>query len=622
LLERPDVSPVPWSFEWGVDLAGNIIAGWLQLDGRVNRLYASRYEPGAGWSMPEQVPAGDTGEADDPVITVNPSGHAIMMWNQYPGQKTYTYARLYVPGVGWGATVEAIEGASDWRSPVTDAIGNAMFLYEPTEAGATPHVYAKRYDEALGWEADEVIDLGSAYPHVGQLAMDPHGNAIAVWSENNYGDHYARRYGLGTGWGPEQPLSSWPWIRMDSEGSLLAVWSDLGGLYARRYEAGVGWHAPQLMWADPTSGDGGTITDMAMNLQGQAVVVWGRGEPGSEIINTYANYFDPTSGWHTSEMLGTELNTTSHGPAWTARAVIDENGRAVVVWRWYDQDNVRERIYGSQYSETEGWSSPQIIVSYSPWNVWPPWFMDDPAFIRNSPGGDAFLVWEIGPVEVAGNHRVDVARFVERTWVPRIGLYPPSLELGTMSACETMSRTVLIYNYADVTLNVSGIERCDGTSSEYTWSPDAPFVLDANSVQEVVVGYAPVDGGVDVGCLALLSDDPDSPRVELRLSGSGPDLDVSIGRAGDDLQLDWADVGADSYEVWYSVDAPHFEPGVDCGAAANCTPESSNSHVHSGAAGDGNRYYYVIRAVWPCGSVVDDLSRVGKFGFGLVPGGD
>lgn len=104
---------------------------------------------------------------------------------------------------------------------------------------------------------------------------------------------------------------------------------------------------------------------------------------------------------------------------------------------------------------------------------------------------------------------------------PSIALAPANLDFGAVLLGSTSSLSVQVRNTGSAPLSVTGISRCAGTSTAYTWSPAAPFTVAAGQAATLEVTYAPVLAGMDTGCLAIASDDPANPSVNLGLSGSG-----------------------------------------------------------------------------------------------------
>jgi hypothetical protein len=122
--------------------------------------------------------------------------------------------------------------------------------------------------------------------------------------------------------------------------------------------------------------------------------------------------------------------------------------------------------------------------------------------------------------------------------VPNIRLNPTSLDFGTVTVGAPPAQlTAEIQNTGTGDLTVTGIARCSGTSTEYSWSPGTPVTVVPGANRTITLTYTPRDAGADAGCLALASNDPDSPAVNLGLAGTGsvppppptpvPDIDVT-----------------------------------------------------------------------------------------------
>jgi len=117
---------------------------------------------------------------------------------------------------------------------------------------------------------------------------------------------------------------------------------------------------------------------------------------------------------------------------------------------------------------------------------------------------------------------------------PDIDLSSSSLNFSQVEIGSAQIRTIEVKNLGTETLNVTGIKLCEGTSTEYTWSP-AIFTLDPSAGQTLTVMYTPLDENSDEGCLIIDSNDPDENSILLDLTGSGfvpqPEVfDVDIAR--------------------------------------------------------------------------------------------
>lgn len=101
---------------------------------------------------------------------------------------------------------------------------------------------------------------------------------------------------------------------------------------------------------------------------------------------------------------------------------------------------------------------------------------------------------------------------------PDINLSPFALDFGAVPAGNSAILNTEIQNLGTVDLNVSAINLCAGTSPEFTWAPVAPFTVAPGMSQTLAVTYAPVDDGIDTGCLTISSNDPDEATKQLGLN--------------------------------------------------------------------------------------------------------
>ena len=87
------------------------------------------------WRTAELIETQNTGDADFPQVAVDPGGNAIAVWVQQDGPQENVWANQYVAGAGWGTA--------------------------------------------------ELIETGDGYARYPQVAVDPTGNAVCVWSKHD-----------------------------------------------------------------------------------------------------------------------------------------------------------------------------------------------------------------------------------------------------------------------------------------------------------------------------------------------------------------------------------------------------------------------------------------------------
>lgn len=104
------------------------------------------------------------------------------------------------------------------------------------------------------------------------------------------------------------------------------------------------------------------------------------------------------------------------------------------------------------------------------------------------------------------------------TPVPDINLSPGRLNFGEVPPGGSATLQTAIQNLGTADLEVTLIDFCAGTSPEFSWIPDTPFTVVPGSSQILEVTYSPADEGIDTGCLAISSNDPDEAVKQLGLN--------------------------------------------------------------------------------------------------------
>jgi len=116
------------------------------------------------------------------------------------------------------------------------------------------------------------------------------------------------------------------------------------------------------------------------------------------------------------------------------------------------------------------------------------------------------------------------------TPAPDISVSPVSLDFGSVIIGNTSPQTVTVTNAGSAPLNVGTLAV---TGSDYSIANDScsgsAVAVSGNCTVDVV--FAPSSEGAGTGTLSIPSDDPDTPNVDVALSGTGeapqPDITVS-----------------------------------------------------------------------------------------------
>jgi hypothetical protein len=159
--------------------------------------------------------------------------------------------------------------------------------------GSRYNLWADRYTPGGGWGTAAIIQANTASP---LLAVDPDGNAIAVWASSGI---WAKRYTPSGGWGIAERIetnSVWSLydVTLDSDGKATVVWTRQDrtkDVWSNRYTPSGGWGTPVLIESDETGDAFGP--QIAVDPTGRVTAVWSQRDPGGwNWLNIWANRFE------------------------------------------------------------------------------------------------------------------------------------------------------------------------------------------------------------------------------------------------------------------------------------------------------------------------------------------
>jgi hypothetical protein len=186
-----------WSFTgWGevaFDAAGQALLVWPQTQGSIGpgRVWSASYA-GGRWSAGVVVSTGG-GSAVNPHVGIDGAGVGTAAWNE--SQAGIASAR-WERGA-WGAPRLVVSAPS--AGPVRLAVsagGDAMVAWNETDASTgRGRVWAAR-SAGGSWGSREALQASGNPPNDPTLAMDPCGDAVAIWAEHEGGQKrvWANRY--------------------------------------------------------------------------------------------------------------------------------------------------------------------------------------------------------------------------------------------------------------------------------------------------------------------------------------------------------------------------------------------------------------------------------------------
>ena len=224
-----------------VDTDGNAMAVWMQYDSTRTNIWANRYTADTGWGTATLIETDNSGNANKPQITIDTNGNAMAVWFQSDGTRDNIWANRYTVGTGWDtATLIETDNSGNANNPqiTIDTNGNAMAVWSQSD-GIRDNIWVNRYTAGTGWGTTTLIETdNSGNANNPQIAIDNNGNALAVWSQSDgsQSNIWANRYTSDVGWGTvaliEMDNSGSainPRIAIDANGNALAVWSQRDG---------------------------------------------------------------------------------------------------------------------------------------------------------------------------------------------------------------------------------------------------------------------------------------------------------------------------------------------------------------------------------------------------------
>ncbi|MFQ6012673.1 MAG: PKD domain-containing protein [Thermoplasmata archaeon] len=460
-------------------------------------------EPGFGWGTAELIETDDAGDVFNPQVAVDPQGNAVAVWAQSDGTRFNTWANRFVPGMGWG-TAELIEtddaGTAFGAQVAVDPQGNAIAVWEQDD-GTRFNIWANRFVPGVGWGTAELIETDNAGPSFNpQIAMDAAGSAMAVWyqSDGTGFSILANRFVPGVGWGTAELIENGAASAFGAEvavapqGDAVAVWTQFdprASIWANRFVPGTGWGTAELIETDAGNA---FQAHVAVDSQGSAVVVWDQNQFDGTHSNIWANRFVPGVGWGTAELIETD----DAGDARDPHVAVAPEGNAIAVWE--QDDGTGSNIWANRFVPGAGWDIAELVETEAG-NAYR-------AHVAVAPEGNAVAVWD----------QFDGTR--SNIWA---NLFVPGIGWGTAELIETDDAGDALG--AEVAVDLLGNAVAVWAQFDSTRSNIWANRYAEDIVPPDLVITSPADGGTlpstSVTVTGTASDDVGVDRIELSTDG-------------------------------------------------------------------------------------------------------
>ncbi|MGD9998598.1 MAG: hypothetical protein AB7L17_03390 [Ilumatobacteraceae bacterium] len=338
--------------------SGEAMAIWRSTASPSGTVIQASLFDGTNWDLTADTLSTNSGSPRGPQISVSPAGEFTIVWyrslnattNQVESRQAT--AGVYTPPLASNPSelpLSTNENAELSRV-VADTAGNVTALWQGT-IGGTTKVRASRFNGTTWSTPADVTPTGVALVDDGdantvgpfetlapQLAVDPAGNATAVWQQTDGGSTriMTSRSSNGVTWSAPAILSAAdgnalnPRVDADAAGNVTALW--------RRFDSG-GFAIIQTARYSAMSSTWGSVVDLstggrqsqgqrlAVDAAGNVTAVWRRNNAQQESIIQSSRFTPATNSWSAARDL-----SAPGQDATSPSTDVDANGNVIVVW--------------------------------------------------------------------------------------------------------------------------------------------------------------------------------------------------------------------------------------------------------------------------------------------------
>ena len=389
-----------------LDSQGNATAAWTTnvSTPAFHNVVMSAYRPAGGtWSAPVQVSA-PVDEADNSEMAdlgVAADGTVTAVWSIGKSSGPFSVkASSRAPGGAWSEPATLLSGASTFfplPQVAVDPAGNATAVWRRFPGGPFVLEASTRAAGSATWSAPETLDTNSGAHDV---AAGADGTVVAVWAFDDGGVQRirARVRAPAGGWASPVTLSSpgtgdssSPQVGAGGNGGFTVVW-DRGTGAPNTYYVQANTRAANGFWAGATDVSVASLyspgPDVAMDAAGNATAVWHRYDGVSFYLRASQR---PAGGSWTPPVDVSAATQTFNGTA----LAMDAAGTTRLAWSAFEGGHYVVRTVGSAFQGP--WSAPVPLSNPT-----------EDTFrlaLAVDPVGNAVLAWERSPS--AGNGIVE-----------------------------------------------------------------------------------------------------------------------------------------------------------------------------------------------------------------------
>jgi hypothetical protein len=398
-----------------------------------------------------------TSGSEEPQIAADAKGEAVAVWSYNVGSdESVVQGAVRSAGGNWQPNVTISTGCARERFPqvTEDAEGDAFAVWEclPSvgPSGLRPSTIEGAVKTAGGvWQPPVTLsETGEKlYSHEPQVAVDPQGDAVAVWFTEDLSTKKVFVEGAtrptGGGWGSSVKLSAEagleykqgsetetdqeylePRVAVSSQGEAVAVWRLLvSGKYVVQNALrplGGPWQVATTL---SSAGEIAEDPHVSVDAKGEAVAIWvGQHEAGIDANKTIQSAArQPGGSWQQPVDLSAEQVDSPHP---SPEIAVNLKGEAVGIW---DTPAGSKFIVQAATKPSGGAWQAAVDLTSEPEAIRPQIAID--------PQGDATAVWELynglslvqaatRPAGGIWQSPVDLATEEEYSYTPQVAMDP------------------------------------------------------------------------------------------------------------------------------------------------------------------------------------------------------
>jgi PKD domain len=291
------------------------------------------------WLTPQAVSQEDQ-NASQQQVAFDQNGDAVAVWDSSGGPQPVVMASARPAGGAFSAPQTLSDPSEPTQSPdvAGDAEGDAVAVWLQSD-GADYRVLAAYRPAGGSFGAPQTLSPAGYEAREPRAAMNAAGEAVIVWSlaSGLSEEVQASTAAPGGTFGTPVALTSFtsaaslPQIALDSHGDAIAVWEGWDGANVRIEDAvrpaGGSFAEPQYL---SPAGDNAGTPQVAFDAGGDALAVWRfDGSPASTVQGAYrpaGGAFDPVQ----------TISAPSSMPAQSPQVAFDGAGDGVVAWQQSD----------------------------------------------------------------------------------------------------------------------------------------------------------------------------------------------------------------------------------------------------------------------------------------------